>query len=112
MTSDFHDDNSKVRSAQIEGEKLSALVTTRQFPHIGGEALDAGLRVRFLIEAAVEGLAHALLHLMNVVVVDHEVAAIIFGLSPPIGDGGRLIRLDQDGLLASTSLRRPETNVA
>ena len=51
---------------------------------------------------------HPLLHAVDVVVVDHEVAAEVLDLPPGLGDDGGLVGVDQD---ARHTLAPPERSV-
>ena len=79
VLSDLHEHHPEVGPPQVQGQELADLGAAWQLPDVGGEALDGGGLVGGPAQAAVDGAAQALLHLGDVVVVDHQVAAQVLG---------------------------------
>ena len=79
VLADLHEHHPEVGPPQVQGQELSDLCAAGQLPDVGGEALDGGGLVGGPAQAAVDGAAQALLHLGDVVVVDHQVAAQVLG---------------------------------
>jgi hypothetical protein len=69
----LHEDDAKVRAAQVQRQELAVLRAVGQLAHVGGEALDAGVPVPLLAEPELDGVAHLLFHHVDVVVVQVQV---------------------------------------
>ena len=70
----LHEYDAEVGAAQVEREELAELGAVGQLAHIGGEALDAGVLVTLATQAELDGLSHLLLHHVDVIVVQQQVA--------------------------------------
>ena len=54
MWRELHDDDSEVRAAEIEGQKLALLLTVRQVPHVRREAFYTRRLVLLLAQSFLE----------------------------------------------------------